>query len=91
MQHSVMTKINRMVAVASTMIIKVGYDPETQVLVVQFKNENVYMHEDVPPIVYCWLLNATSIGKYYTTQIATVYPDKRLSSRKKKTDERSYS
>jgi hypothetical protein len=65
--------------VKSSLLMSVGYDPETQVLEVQFGKKrdgtpgNIYQYADVPAEVYLALLTAESIGKYFLGTIKPKY------------------
>ncbi|MGI5938045.1 KTSC domain-containing protein, partial [Methanoculleus thermophilus] len=52
-------------AVESTNIKSVGYDPEDEVLEVEFHSGGVYHYVGVPAEVYEGLLNARSKGRYF--------------------------
>ena len=59
--------------VKSTNVAYVGYDPEKQILEVEFHGGNVYQYYDVPETIFKELLNASSIGKYLNKRIKGVY------------------
>lgn len=63
----------KMVPVESSNIAAVGYDPETQVLDIEFNNGARYSYDDVPKRVYDELLNAPSIGRYFSSNVKTQY------------------
>ena len=58
--------IRYMYPVKSSQIREVGYDPVKFYLVVQFKNFATYGYEGVDSETYCRLMNAESIGVYFT-------------------------
>jgi hypothetical protein len=62
------------VAVASSNLRSVGYDPATQVLQVTFVNGTTYAYRDVPATVYTDLLGAASKGRYFHQMIRQHYP-----------------
>ena len=57
----------------STMIVRANYDPETEVLSLQFTNGMIYDYPGVPVSVYAGLLEADSPGRYYHQNIRGVY------------------
>ncbi|HQD26546.1 MULTISPECIES: KTSC domain-containing protein [Methanoculleus] len=61
-------------AVESTNIKSVGYDPEDEVLEVEFHSGGVYHYVGVPAEVYEGLLNARSKGRYFGDFIRLRYP-----------------
>ena len=63
----------KMIAVKSSMIRTMGYDPETQTLAVTFKKGTTYHYADVPEEEYEGLLAAKSQGKYFWANIRTSY------------------
>lgn len=66
-------------AVESSMIRSVGYDPDRQILEIEFvKSGDVYQYRDVPKVVYQELLAATSHGQYFQARIRGEYPYQKL-------------
>ncbi|MBX5446724.1 KTSC domain-containing protein [Sphaerobacter sp.] len=66
-------------AVESSMIRSVGYDPQHQILEIEFvKSGDVYQYRDVPQPVYQDLLTATSHGQYFQAHIRGEYPYQKL-------------
>ena len=61
-------------AVESTNIKSVGYDPEDEILEVEFHSGGVYHYVGVPPAVYEGLLAARSTGRYFGDFIRLRYP-----------------
>lgn len=55
--------------VASSNIAAVGYDPEKQILEVEFVNGGVYQYFNVPREIYDNLLSSGSVGKYFQDNI----------------------
>src|SRR5688572_3679593 len=51
--------------VDSTNLASVGYDPETQVLEIEFQSGGVYQYYDVPVELYEELMSASSHGSYF--------------------------
>lgn len=59
--------------VSSSMISAIGYSKEHQILRVQFKNQSVYEYSGVSRETYQALMNAGSVGKYFSANIKTAY------------------
>jgi hypothetical protein len=64
-----------LIAVDSSMIAAVGYDPEARSLVVLFNSGKTYEYHEVPPEEYQGLMEADSKGQYMNSRIIRVYPD----------------
>ena len=59
--------------VSSSNLKSIGYDINTSILEVEFKNGRVYQYFNVPINVYNALINASSVGKYLNSNIVGVY------------------
>ncbi|UQA60926.1 KTSC domain-containing protein [Polyangium aurulentum] len=66
------------VRVRSTSLCSVGYDPTTETLDVEFRDERVYRYRGVPPEVHAGLLAAPSLGRFFLAHIRGKYPCERL-------------
>lgn len=67
-----------MTPVESSLLNKVGYDPETKTLVIQMNNSSDrYVYSDVPRSVYENLMEASSKGSFYVKKIKGQYPSQR--------------
>lgn len=67
-----------MTSVESSLLDKVGYDPEAKVLVIQMNfSSDRYVYSDVPQTVYDGLMKAASKGSYYVKKIKGQYPSQR--------------
>ncbi|BAP77396.1 imidazoleglycerol-phosphate synthase [Pseudomonas sp. MT-1] len=53
------------VAVNSSSLRALGYDPDEQALEVEFHNGSLYRYEQVPADVVQALLEADSLGRYF--------------------------
>lgn len=53
------------VAVSSSSVRELGYDPDEQLLEVLFHNGSLYRYEQVPAEVVQALLEADSLGRYF--------------------------
>jgi KTSC domain len=60
-------------SVTSSQIESIGYDQETLELEVEFKNGSVYTYENVPFDEYTSLMDADSVGKYFSANIKNKY------------------
>ncbi|MCX6168695.1 MAG: KTSC domain-containing protein [Ignavibacteriales bacterium] len=67
-----------MVHVSSSHIEAVGYDPNTAVLEIQFKDGSVYDYYDVPSYEYDGLLSAESKGTYAHQNIYKKYRQQKI-------------
>ena len=59
--------------VSSSNVKSIGYNINTSILEVEFKNGRVYQYFNVPINVYNAFINASSIGKYLNSNIVGVY------------------
>ena len=67
-----------MTSVESSLLNKVGYDPEAKTLVVQMNNSSDrYFYSDVPQSVFNGLMDAKSKGAFYVKKIKGQYPMER--------------
>lgn len=63
--------------VASSNLVSVGYDAETQTLRVRFRN-SLYDYYNVPQFVFEGLMNASSKGSYHAAHIKNRYRHSRI-------------
>ena len=67
-----------MQSVKSSLLDKVGYDPEAKVLAVQMNySSDVYLYQNVPMDIFDDLLAADSKGAYYVKHIKGKYKTER--------------
>ena len=67
-----------MQSVKSSLLDKVGYDPEAKVLAVQMNySSDVYLYQKVPQDIFDDLLAADSKGAYYVKHIKGKYKTER--------------
>jgi len=64
--------------VESSNIAAVGHDPDTNRMVVQFKNGGLYEYPDVPVSEYQLLMSAESVGRYYSANIRGKYEGRKI-------------
>lgn len=62
-----------MQSVNSSDLSEVGYDADNNLLIVEFKNGNVYQYGLVPQEVFDGLISAESVGKYFNQFIKGNY------------------
>ena len=58
----------------SSSLSQVAYQPERELLQVEFVTGEVYSYKDVPQIVYTQLLQAASKGRYFNQRIRAHFP-----------------
>lgn len=61
------------IAVTSSNVAEVGYDPSSMTLEVAFHSGSIYQYFDVPGTVYIELMQATSVGKFLHAHIKNNY------------------
>ena len=66
------------VAVESSLLMEVAYEPGDRVLWLRFLNGRTYRYSDVPAEVYADLLEAESKGRFFNLEIKDVYPYARI-------------
>ena len=59
--------------VESSNVRSVGYDVQTKVLEVEFKNGGVYQYKDVPQETYTGLMASNSKGQFLNANIKNDY------------------
>lgn len=60
--------------VSSSNLASVGYDPNSEILEVEFlSNGKIYEYYNVPQFTYDRLMEASSIGRYFNIEIKDVY------------------
>lgn len=64
--------------VASTNIVSMGYDPETETLEVEFSSGAVYQYYNVSQAIYDQMMMAPSKGQFLNTYIKNAYPFSRV-------------
>ena len=63
----------KLAPVKSSNIQALGYDPEMQILDVQFKSGKQYHYHGVPPDAHQALMQAESLGKHFGTHIRNAF------------------
>lgn len=63
---------------ASSNLLSVGYDSETETLEVEFSNGSVYQYFNVPQNMYDQLMQEVSKGKFLSAYIKNFYPFSRV-------------
>lgn len=59
--------------VSSSSIRSIGYEPDNKILEIELKSGGLYQYFDVGQEVYSDLLEAASVGRYYTKYVRNVY------------------
>lgn len=59
--------------VVSSNVAAIGYDPDEEILEVEFLNRSIYWYYDVPEEVYDDFMMASSKGKYMWDHIRDIY------------------
>ena len=59
--------------VQSSNLVSVGYDPDGQVLEIEFNGGRVYAYLNVPQFEFDRLMASTSKGQYFNSQIKDAY------------------
>jgi len=59
--------------VKSSLVVSIGYDPEKEILELEFTTGSIYRYEDVPKEEYRDLMKAKSIGAYVNHDIKEEY------------------
>ena len=67
------------VRVESESLHAVGYAPETQTLLIIFRNGSTYRYLRVPDALYRGLLEAASRGRFFNNSIRSLFEFERLS------------
>jgi len=61
-------------SVSSSSIASVGYDPMSETLEIEFlKSGKVYEYYNVPPFMYERLMEAPSLGQFFSAEIRNAY------------------
>ncbi|NGX42287.1 MAG: hypothetical protein K940chlam7_00565 [Chlamydiae bacterium] len=59
--------------VPSSNLSSVGYDERTETLEIQFHNGSVFKYHDVPAETHGQLINARSVGSFFSTNIRNAF------------------
>jgi hypothetical protein len=73
-----------MIAVDSSQLSAIGYDPARSVLAVRFKNGGVYEYKDVTPETFEAFLASESKGKYFGKHVRGTFEYTRMPEEKQK-------
>ncbi len=68
----------RRIAVSSSNLASIGYDPLRHILEVEFLGGSVYEYYGVPEQVYRGLMSAVSHGSYFSAYIRNNYQCSRI-------------
>lgn len=64
--------------VSSSNLASIGYDPQSEKLEVEFKNQTIYEYYNVPQVIYDQLMAASSHGVYFNANIRNVFANSRV-------------
>jgi KTSC domain len=64
--------------VYSTMASQIGYDPDREILQIEFQSGAVYQYAEVDPEIWEDLQYSDSIGCFYNDEIKGYYPSARI-------------
>ena len=67
-----------MIKVDSSNIDEIGYDTGQQELYIRFVDGNLYVYRNVPEIEFTYLMEVSSHGKYFHTNIKNQYPYEKI-------------
>jgi len=65
-------------SVDSSNLKSVGYDVNTKILEIEFRDGSVYQYYEVPLSIYEGLMNASSHGKFFHAYVRNVYRYRRI-------------
>ncbi|WP_128175875.1 KTSC domain-containing protein [[Pantoea] beijingensis] len=65
-------------AVSSSNLASVGYDVDSLTLEVEFLNGSIYQYYDVPEGVFDEMLNAGSVGSYFSHNVRNSYATQKV-------------
>jgi len=66
-------KFMNRIPVSSSDLASVGYDPDTQILEIEFNTGSIYQYSNVPQIVHEGLMSAPSCGQYFHREVKDSY------------------
>lgn len=66
-------------SVSSSNISSIGYDPDNELLEIEFNSGDVYLYFSVPEGIFDALMKAPSHGKYFAQNIKNDYEYKKVS------------
>jgi len=64
--------------VSSSNLASVGYDPNSEILEIEFRDGGVYQYYSVPQFVYDRLMTAGSLGQFFNSQVKGLYHYSRI-------------
>lgn len=66
------------IPVSSSNISQIGYEPDSQILEIEFLKGGVYQYSSVPPSVFDEFMAASSKGRYFSAYVKDRYPTTRV-------------
>lgn len=70
--------VMKRISVTSSNVVSIGYDPISQILEVEFRDNAIYHYFDVPREIYEGLLDAESVGRFLHRHVKGVYDYSRV-------------
>ncbi len=67
-----------LIAINSTLISRIGYDPNEETLIIQFQNGTYYQYSNMSEQMYNNMMESKSIGKYFTAYVKNSFPYKKI-------------
>lgn len=64
--------------VASSNLVSMGYDPDSETLEIEFRNGTIYQYYNIPQALYEQFVTANSMGSFLNTHIRNAYPYSRV-------------
>lgn len=64
--------------VSSSNLSSIGYDNSSCILEIEFQHGGIYQYYDVPEYVYIELMNASSVGSYFSHNIRNAYATQKV-------------
>jgi hypothetical protein len=66
------------IQVTSSNLQSIGYDPDAQIMEIEFKSGGTYQYSSVPEHEHTGIMNAESHGRYFHANIKDRYPYTKL-------------
>lgn len=66
------------IAVSSSNLAEVGYDPDSETLEIMFQSGSIYHYYNLPAFMYERLIQANSPGTFFNANIKGQFPEARV-------------
>lgn len=73
-----MTKIKSVFYRSSSFIKNVSWDPNSEILLVQFSSGSTWAYHGVPESTYNSMVRSTSVGEYFNKNVRNQYPSETI-------------